>query len=363
MLNNIAFLGVGWITTQVYYPIFKSMNKHLNIGIYDSDKEKITEFCKEKPVRWIFDSIEALLKCEEIDLIIIATPNYLHYEQTIKCLSAGKYVLCEKPLCITIDECEKLQCIIEKYSRKLFIGLQNRFREDVQNLSSKISSIGNIYKIKSKWIRRNGIPSSSWFLDSQKSGGGTLIDLGPHIVDLVLWLVKAKKFKVLGSKRHNIFTGKKDKYATWHKGEFDRCTELINVEDNVTALIELDNFTSWYLEIGWAGNQMNDETVLEFYGDKGFVKLDTLFGFSENSKNKHSLLYYNKEENSEKYVFNNMERLKPYMNMLNCYISLIESPDENDIDNDVNSALIAMKLIMQIYNGMEIIKNVKKSSI
>lgn len=214
---------------------------------------------------------EELLAREDLDAISIAVPNALHAPIALKALEQGRHVLCEKPLASTLAEAEAMVQAARQAGRVLQVVFNHRQHADVQTLKHLIDEgqLGTIYYAKASWMRRRGIPRpGSWFANKQIAGGGPLIDLGVHMLDIVLFLldepaaltVSASTYNELGS-RGIGFNIHDNKSGTGHAFE---------VEDLATAFIRLSTGATLLLEASWATHSSaQDDYGIVLYGTKG----------------------------------------------------------------------------------------------
>ena len=164
-------------------------------GIYDIKPER-REVAKQKGIH-AYDSMEALLSDESIDLVTVAIPNDVHKDVVIKCLLAGKNVICEKPVALSSAEFAEMVDAAHK-SGKLFTVHQNR-RWDVDFLAMKqlynSGEIGGVFNVESRIHGSRGIPSD--WRGEKEYGGGMLLDWGVHLIDQILQIYAGKKVKKL----------------------------------------------------------------------------------------------------------------------------------------------------------------------
>jgi len=188
-----------------------------------------------------------MLKKEKLDVVSIAVPNKFHKPLTLAAFKAGCHVLCEKPMAMNADEARKMLAASKKAEKRLMINFSFRFREQSYAMKKAVESgiLGDIYYARTLWLRRRGLPGfGGWFGQKALSGGGPLIDLGVHRLDLALWLMDyPKPTWVMGSTYNHIASAiaKKEKKA------FD-------VEDIAMAMIKFENGATLELEASWAGN-------------------------------------------------------------------------------------------------------------
>ncbi len=273
---NIAIIGVGNIALTHLEAYSKNKNVKV-VAFCDINPERLAYMGKRFGIDKLYtDMHEMFRQVPEIDAVSVCTWNNAHAECTVAALEAGKHVLCEKPMALNASEALKMQRAAEKSGKLLMIGFVRRHGNDCAIMRDFIKSdyFGDIYYAKATYLRRNGNPGG-WFGDKARSGGGPLIDLGVHVIDLTRYIMgNPKPVSVYGATftklydRKNIKTGKG--YVSSRVSDNDVC----NVEDLATALIRYDNGAVLSVEASFSLNLKQDEGKLEFFGTKGGAKLD-----------------------------------------------------------------------------------------
>jgi predicted dehydrogenase len=209
-----------------------------------------------------------LLKDDTIDAVYVCTPNSSHAEISIKAMEFGKHVMCEKPMALNSIEARAMLDASKKYKKKLNIGYQNRYKQEFQFLKKYCinDGLGEIYFAKAHALRRRAVPTWGVFLDEEKQGGGPLIDIGTHSLDLTLWLMNNYKPKtVLGQTYHklNNLENAANAFGPWDPKKF-------KVEDSAFGFIVMENGASIFLESSWALNIVDfGEAKCTLCGTKG----------------------------------------------------------------------------------------------
>ena len=244
------------------------------VAVCDVDSNRAQQVAKKENISRWFTDYRKLVKLPELDAVSICTPNYLHRPVAEAAFAAGKHVLCEKPLSISAKEGAKIVAAAKKAKKKLMMAYVNRFRGESQVLKRFIDTgeLGQIYYGKCGWLRRRGIPGmGGWFTTKSKSGGGPLIDLGVHVLDLTLWLMG---FPEVESVTGSVYThfGDKNIGYWWRSGNAP-----FDVEDLASAFIKLKNGATLTLDASWASNiEKSDEFYSRLMGTKGGAQLDPL---------------------------------------------------------------------------------------
>ena len=201
---------------------------------------------------------EELVSRPDLDVISVCAPNYLHAPITIAALASGKHVLCEKPLARTEAEAKTMVESAVQHDRVLHTSFNHRERGDVHVIRRHLADggLGHVYYAKASWMRRRGVPNAgSWFTSHEMAGGGPLIDLGVHVLDLALHL--------LGEPRVLSVTA-----ATYAElGGFE-------VEDLATAFVRLDGGATLLLEASWATHsRAADDFGVTLFGSRGGAEM------------------------------------------------------------------------------------------
>ena len=206
---KIGIIGCGGIANGKHLPAISKLNYVKISGFCDLIKGRAEECLKKygNVDSRVYTDYLDLLKDESIDAVYVCTPNSSHAEISIKAMESGKHVMCEKPMAINSKEARAMLDASKKYNKKLNIGYQNRYRPEIQFLKRYCmdDGLGEVYFAKAHAIRRRAVPTWGVFLDEKNQGGGSLIDIGTHSLDLTLWLMNNYKPKtVLGQTYHKL---------------------------------------------------------------------------------------------------------------------------------------------------------------
>ena len=275
---KIAMIGNGGIS-GVHLRGY-SLNPDVEIyALCDINEERLNRRGDEyhvDPARRFTDVNEMLAACPEIEAVSVCTWNAAHAQCAIAALNAGKHVLCEKPMAMTVEEAEAMQAAAEKNNRLLMIGFVRRFGNDCAIMKDFIDNgyFGDIYYAKATYLRRKGCPGG-WFGDKARSGGGPLIDLGVHIIDLCRYLMgNPKPVSVYGATFNKLGNRSNIKSKAGYISQTRENEDIFNVEDLATAMIRFDNGSVLQIEASFSLNIEKDEGVLQFFGTKAGAKLD-----------------------------------------------------------------------------------------
>jgi len=260
---NVAVIGLGWPGQRHLDGYAATPFVHVG-AICDMSDDLLTGTRTARGVERAVHHYEDVLAMPEIDAVSVCLPNWLHVPVSIAAIGAGKHVLCEKPLANTLAEGERIAAAVHASDRIFMLALNNRFRVEIQALKRIVDAgtLGEVYYARAGWTRRKWAGLSGWFTDKAKSGGGPLIDLGVHMLDLTLWL--------MGSPRATRVSGAVyDRLARelHPSGTFD-------VEDLAAAMIHLDNGAAIALETSWMSYTEREYIYSELLGTQGGAKFE-----------------------------------------------------------------------------------------
>jgi len=273
---KVAVIGAGGISQRVHLPAYQNIENIEIIAVCDILPERAKEAAEKFDIPAYYTDYKDVLNIEGLDAIDICTPNYWHSIIAVEALEKGLHVLCEKPDAIDVPEAEKMKAAAEKSGKTLMVIRNNRFLETSKFLKKYIEDgkMGNIYAGRCGWQRRRGIPGrGGWFTTKALSGGGPLIDLGVHMIDLSIWLMgNPKPVKVTGC-TYNKFANSEDISDSKHSGFGDvKDGGTFDVEDLAMGFIRFDNGACLQIEFSWASNVEKEKRYVELRGEKAGSK-------------------------------------------------------------------------------------------
>jgi predicted dehydrogenase len=222
------------------------------------------------------DDLAQLLDDGEVAGVVVAVPNSLHRPLTLQAIQAGKDVLLEKPMGLTVAECDEINAAVAASERILQVGLVNRYSAVGHSAKQWIEEgkLGSLYHIKAQIYRRRGVPGlGGWFTTKSMSGGGAMIDIGVHAIDLAMHLAAFPQPKQVLGKVYNKFGCRMEDYVyedMWAGPP--RLDGVCDVDDSAHAMILLAPDISFELNVTWAGNFPTGalpESMMGFFGDQG----------------------------------------------------------------------------------------------
>lgn len=224
------------------------------VALADPDSERLAKVGEQYGIAARYTSAEAMLAAEKLDVVSVCTPNKFHKALTLAAFTAGCHVLCEKPMALNAAEGREMLAAARQAGKRLMINFSYRFSAQSRALKAQVDAgrFGEFYFGRSVWHRRRGMPGfGGWFGSKALAGGGPLIDLGVHRLDLALWLMGYPKPSwVLGGSYDHIA-----------RPLADAAGKAFDVEDLACALIRFDNGATLALEASWAANIQEAELM------------------------------------------------------------------------------------------------------
>ncbi len=253
---RIGIIGCGFIANRKHLPMMTQHEDVEVVAFCDIIRERAVASAKQfgVPDAKIYENYRDLIAREDIDVVHVCTPNSSHSEITVAALQSGKHVMCEKPMAINGAEAKAMLDASKATGKKLTIGYQNRFRSDSQFIKRLCDAgeLGDVYLGKAFATRRRGVPIWGVFMNKELQGGGPLIDLGTHALDLTLWMMdNYEPVSALGSTYNKIakMGSPANGMGAWDPDKYE-------VEDSAFGMVKFKNGATVVLEASWAINMI-----------------------------------------------------------------------------------------------------------
>ena len=285
---NVGIVGCGGISRWAHYPFYKNDKRVKVVAVCDIIKERAEGFVRDcYPEAAVYTDYRDLVAREDIDCVDICTPNYLHSEIAVAAFAHGKNVFSEKPDAVSPEKAIAMKEAAEKAGKLLMVMRNNRFADASAYMKKYIEAgrMGEIYAGRCAWQRRRGIPGKGgWFTTKAQSGGGPLIDLGVHMIDLAVWLMgNPRPVAVSGNTFCKFASNDVSDSVNSNFGD-KKAGGTFDVEDLAMGMIRFDNGAVLQIEFSWASNVKDEHRFVELRGTKaGMLWLDgnTLEIYSE----------------------------------------------------------------------------------
>ena len=244
------------------------------VACFDMDAAKSQQFADAQTCQPC-DSLDALLSHKDVQAVVIATPNDTHCELAGRALNAGKDILLEKPMALSVAQCHDIITAAEANNRIVQLSFVCRQSPTALLARSFIEAgrLGRIYHCRASLFRRRGIPGlGRWFTTKQHSGGGVLIDIGVHLIDLLLHLTSSHTPRRIAGQTASLFGSPIDQYRyTEMWAGPPNLDGVFDVDDHATATVRCDGDLTLDIAVTWASNipqQAINEGII-ILGDRG----------------------------------------------------------------------------------------------
>lgn len=283
---KIGIVGCGGIANQKHFPSLKACEDQCEItALCDIIVERAEKARAEHGTEnaRVYTDYHQLVLDAQVDVVHVLTPNVSHSPITVAAFEAGKHVMCEKPMAHTSADAQKMLDAWRKSGKQFTIGYQNRFRPEVQALHKSCvnGDLGEVYYAKAHAVRRRAVPTWGVFPDKSLQGGGPLIDIGTHALDLTLWMmnnydvqsVTGTVFYKLGN---DPMAPQGNLFGPWDP-------ETYEVEDSAMGFIKMKNGALINLEAAWAINLLESkEASTTLCGTKAGAEIHSGMSYPSN---------------------------------------------------------------------------------
>jgi len=319
--TRIAIIGCGGICRWAHMPAYKAMKDLVEIvAVCDIKPEKAASIAKELGVEKTYADYKEMLAAEKLDAVDLCVPNYLHSIMAVYALEHGLHVFSEKPDAVSVEEVLKMKAAAEKSGKLLMVMRNNRYRPTAVFAKQYIEDgkMGEIYAARCGWQRRRGIPGKGgWFTTKAQSGGGPLIDLGVHMIDLAIWLMGNPVPVAVTGCTYSKFATLSDITDSMHSmfGEVNK-NGVFDVEDLAMGFIRFDNGACMQIEFSWASNVGKERNFVELRGTKAGCEIASDNGLHIFTEEYGKTVNYDPLVNDEKGVPQHEANLRHFVDVL-----------------------------------------------
>ena len=260
---RVGVLGLGSIAQVVHVPILAQMSGVTIAAVCDADDAKARTIGGRIGAR-MMRADEEVYRADDIDGIVICTPNHLHEEQAIAALEAGKHVLVEKPLALTPEAAARVVAAAQASGRTLMVAMNNRYRPDTRALKPFADSgeLGTIFLTRGAWLNQKmRVARPTWRHRLATAGGGALMDLGVQTLDLCLWTLGFPEAASVFTHTH-VPAGSE-------------------VEDTAAILLRMKDGSCISLTVSWSLVAERDRHYMRLLGTRGSAMIQPLAVYKE----------------------------------------------------------------------------------
>lgn len=263
---KVALIGSGQIARVSHIPAYQTMENVEIVGVSDTNIEAAKQLAADFNIPYYSQSHKELLADCKPDAVSICVPNKFHYPIVMDALDAGCNVMCEKPPAISGKEAEEMTAKAEEKGLILTYDFHFRHGKNVSIMKEKIKNneFGKIYFARAKWLRKAGVPGWGSFINKDIQGGGPLIDIGAHMLDLALYLLDYPKISYVCATSSNLIGTTNN---SGFMGEWD--PTKYTVEDGLFGMIHFEDGSCLELETTFALNMKEKDTrAVDIFGDR-----------------------------------------------------------------------------------------------
>ncbi|MGA8116458.1 MAG: Gfo/Idh/MocA family oxidoreductase [Actinocatenispora sp.] len=275
---RVAVVGLGWVAREVWLPRLTGHPDFTVVAAVEPDPaaaDRVRHLPAATPVYRQHTEVP-----DEVDAVFVLTPNHTHDTIAGWFLRRGTSVFLEKPTGTSPGQLDALERAARAGAGRLVLSAAARYRRDVGALRQLVDdgALGTPRLAELSWIRASGVPGSGWFTDRATAGGGVLVDLGWHVLDVFHQLWSPSPVTAAVAVAGHDFAGREEHAIDW-RGHEERDARPVDVEDQLTALLTTDHYAA-QLRFAWASHEEADRTVLTLHGTDASLTLTTTFGFS-----------------------------------------------------------------------------------
>lgn len=260
--TKVALLGTGFIANIHAESYARFVHDAEVVAVYGRDKAHAEAFAAAHGIPAAYGDIDELLAAEQVDVVDICLPNYLHHEACMKAAGANKHVIIEKPLALTLEQADEMIEACRSRNLKLMYAEELCFAPKYERVRALVEAgaVGDVYMLKQ--AEKHSGPHSRWFYQKETAGGGVMMDMGCHALAWFRWMNKNNPVK-------SVYA---DMKTVLHK-------ETTDCDDNTVTLVEFENGVTCIAEDSWAKHGGMDDRI-EVYGTKGVSYADLFRGNS-----------------------------------------------------------------------------------
>ncbi|MCX7842549.1 MAG: Gfo/Idh/MocA family oxidoreductase [Clostridia bacterium] len=262
-------IGAGGIAEWKHLEGYSKLPGIELTAICDPNLKSAQRLAEKYNIPNVFSDYNEMLEKLELDVVSVCTPNAFHAPASIKAMRMGANVHCEKPVSLNHKEAMEMLAVRNETGKKFMVALNNRFTNEAFFIKkyAEEGHFGEIYHASCGWRRRRGIPGKGgWFTNKSLSGGGPLIDLGVHFLDLTLFFMGYPKPYSVSGTTYSKFSDNKSRNGGSYGGSFEG---IYDVEDLAAGFLKLSDNSSVSFEFSWASNIEKDYFYYELLGTMG----------------------------------------------------------------------------------------------
>lgn len=271
--TKVALLGAGFIADIHFESYHRFIPEAEVVAVYARNADKAKAFAEKHGIPTWYDDLDAIINDSGCEVVDICLPNFLHCTATLKAAAAGKHIIIEKPLAVTLEEADAMIAACKAANVKLMYAEELCFAPKYERVRKMVKDggVGEVYMLKQG--EKHSGPHSEWFYNKQLAGGGVLMDMGCHAIEWFRWMTNNSRAVSVYATMSTVL----------HK-------DITECEDNSVMIIEFENGVVGIAENSWAKHGGMDDRC-EVYGTGGVVYADLFMGNAAVSYSKHGYDY------------------------------------------------------------------------
>lgn len=266
---RVGVIGAGFIALKGHIPGFQKCPSVEVAAIADPVPGRAEAAARQFGIQGVYQDYKRMFEECPLDAVTVGTPNCFHHPMTMEALQRNCHVLCEKPLALNSEQAAEMAALAREKQRVLAVNMNNRARPPFQHLKSRLEAgfLGELEGGSVRWIRRAGIPGyGSWFTRKEMAGGGALMDIGVHLLDLLLWLAEWPEIVSVSAHLTAVHGPRGRGRGGW--GMDQSAEGTFDVDDYAVAQLRLRSGAILNLECSWALHAP-EEFRVQLFGSEG----------------------------------------------------------------------------------------------
>lgn len=279
---RVGIVGAGAVARIAHLPNYAHDPRVELVGVVDINEQRAGALAQEFNIPATYASVNELIADGGATVVSVCVANAFHAPIVLDALRGGADVLVEKPMTLTTAEAREVVAAARDSGRIVMVGMSNRFNlgSEVIARYARAGRFGEIYFARASIMRRRGNPAG-WFTNTKFSGGGAMMDIGVHAIDLAWWLMgKPRPVRVSSVMRREVAPYETQYVRSWPTAD-KPADGVFDVEDFMTALVRFENGAALDVSVSWAVNGPESTLDVDLYGTRGGASLNPLTIYTE----------------------------------------------------------------------------------
>ncbi|MGF1632357.1 MAG: Gfo/Idh/MocA family protein [Phycisphaerae bacterium] len=273
---KFGVIGAGMVSRGAVKSILKHDDATI-VAAWDPHAGRLAELKEEGKITRTHETLDKFLNDDEVEAVYVAVPNKYHAETALAVLNSGRHCVLDKPFALSYAEAKRVVDKANEVGKTFMLGMNQRFTADRQRVRRLVKDgvLGEVYHTKGFWLRRGGIPKlNTWFGHNAISGGGCMLDIGVHMLDVTMWMADNFRPVSVTGRTYSKFGHRGIGEGSWGMSDPDPKLTF-DVDDFASALINFENGMTLALDISWAALMENDSRMgSQLFGTEAGASVD-----------------------------------------------------------------------------------------